>query len=1314
MRRKKWLLVIVLIVFIINITFFVLVRSSYLNDTVQARISDYLEKNMDVQVEFGSFTFNDKQLKITDLSFSRKADLEVKVDQVYVEYNLVKLLLTRFKDLHAIQEIKIFQPELNYRIQPDHEKKQKSRFEIPDISQYFKRLQIFDGTFSIEYESGDLLIAKKLQNIELNILNTKQTSLELSAGSRQNSISAGILLLEGEILLADLQISDFRLDSLLVPELNQPTATLNMNLNYQPRDLQFEGNLSKLSAEYDKKLLTAEKLNFQGSDSEIECDFIDLQIDENKFLVEASILNYATADRAIAAEISANRFPLSRYLPVVNGFVDVNATIAGNLQNPVIEAEATAPMIQAFGQQIKDTQLTAVIKNNKLKWRVQKAYWQDNLLMGTGEYEFGQEMILDLNAPEFFLETGNYSLNCALTANLKFHDQLEINLSSQNLDFLIDTVQLNDFELQAELFDTRFNALLQNKTGNIIFNAFGDLADMDVQSNLRLKRLDLSHYLSDRSLPIISGTIEAELQNDLLEIKSMLNAFDRDFGKLSGRVGTAIDLDLKRQQSSVKLDTYNAKYNYEPFSLKLRAAGSFDSLHIQQLNLNNDLSTSAYLKLKPEFSYDLKINAEEVKLREFAKYFTNYSFYNDLKGNASFEMQASNLGQGNIAGRLEVFDFTLGDLLPLNGIVEFSGDAESLLLKNSYLCCGEEKMIELASQVTFLPQFKIDLTGTLHEINVENIFGKDDLEGWINGKFNFYKSFESQKLDVEIFARDLGSKDLRVDAVELSFSQMDSLLILHKLAAKRKGMFNMTSSGALGYNILNSISYADTNTINIHFEGDLLALLAANSTQFRSGSSECDFLLNFGLQENNIFLKNGYFNLNKGALTIKDQPAPMDKIQIEMLAENNELTLDKFKFDVGEGRVYISNRITATERDFRLGSMNFGQFLVRTNKSGIPIFISGYNPQNSFINAIIIGRNTDHLEINGPFDDMLIVGDVIFFNGDLVYPPHTENLLKLFSTVTAEKKTEEATVLPLSFDLKLKLGENVRYVTYPIDIKLKEDGFIHLRYQNEEFLSPDGLFVADEGSIDMFGTTLLLDFLQVELSQFRQGVSIRGLFFKKTADGTLITLELFNDETGTSNLGNLRFELKSDNPADLIIDILAKLRYNRSMDEISPAQKQSLLQDEVIQIAGLGLESAVLDPLISPVENTIRKWLRLDYFHLQTDLIQNLFSTYSSEEKSELTYREEQTEVDRFTSVLFLNNLSVSAGKYLTRKVFFDYEVRFEKEDDIAAKTYLGVFQHFTLRYDLPWKLRLSYRFSLLPFDEENEHQIGIERSFRF
>ena len=52
MKNRKWLLVILLIVLIVNVLFFVLVRLAGVDKIVQKKFSDYISKQMDAKVLF--------------------------------------------------------------------------------------------------------------------------------------------------------------------------------------------------------------------------------------------------------------------------------------------------------------------------------------------------------------------------------------------------------------------------------------------------------------------------------------------------------------------------------------------------------------------------------------------------------------------------------------------------------------------------------------------------------------------------------------------------------------------------------------------------------------------------------------------------------------------------------------------------------------------------------------------------------------------------------------------------------------------------------------------------------------------------------------------------------------------------------------------------------------------------------------------------------------------------------------------------------------------------------------------------------------
>jgi len=1313
MKKRKWLLITVLIIFVINISFFVLVRSSVMNNRVQELVAKYVKQNLQAEIDFGNFSFNDKQLKISKLTLAQNETYSLQVDQIYVEYNLLQLLFSKFKDLHSIKYIKIYEPELSLRLRPT-ESKVKKALKIPDLSLYFQNLELFDGKLEIEYCSDAFSVKKKFRNLNLTVRNTKKTAIELNArGSKQDTIFAKVVFKTGELIKSTVDISALEPDSLAISGIQPYSADLDLKLAFQTDSLFYAGDISNLKLEAQNKELSAEKLMFYGDEDQIDFSFQNLFVDGIGIFADISVFDFLHDTRSISAELNSYGMPLSHYLPEVKGVVDLNATIVGQLTNPAVEAELSSESIIFANQKLEKIHVLAGYQNNKLKWDLLEAHWQDNLLTGKGSYPFSGKLLFDLEAKDFDWQNG--ALRGDIIANITFDKSLQVQLNSNHLDCQYASFNLENSTLIANLDGTEFTADLFSSSKDIHLNAWGDLSGKKIHSSLILKHLELSKYLSQTALPLVSGSIEADYENEKLNVHSTLNAYDRDFGKLNGRFSTDVVLDFENKLSSLQLNTYNAKYNYEPLNLSLAAEGNFDSLSIEKFTFNQDISCNGWLKIDPQFTYDLQISGQKIKLRNLARYFTDYTFYNELQGDTSFDLHTSNIGAGNIAGNLLINGFSMGEMRDFDASVHLAGDYTDLNLYDSYLSCENQKLIDISSKISLKPELQVEATGMIDDVDLENLFISSDLGGKIKGNLKYVRHGKKQHLDAEIESKDIRHKKFKIDEAVLSVSQYDSLLVVHDLHLKRNGLFHLSSQGSIGFNVLNNAHYSSSHTIDINFEGDILAILASNVSGIKYGESQCDFLFKFGILEGGLFLKEGNFNLKKGSLIIQDQPEPVDKIQVAMSVENNRLDVEQFSFRMGEGKAYISNEFTSTDQDFKLGPLNLGRFLLRTSENGLLVYIPGYNPKNSYINAIVTGRDSDYMQINGPFDDLLIKGDLIFFNGDLVYPPNTENLLRLLNKVTIEKKTDkEPLILPLSLDVKMKIGENVRYVTYPVDVHVKQDGYIHLRYINGAFQPTDGDLSSIDGAIDIFGTTLTLDYLNIELNQFRKGAVINGTFYKKTSDGTLITLDIFNDETVNTGLGHLRFQLNSDDADDTTTDILAKLRYNRSMDEISPAQKQSILQDEVIQIAGLGLESALLDPLISPIENSIRKFLKLDYFHLQIDIIQNLFSNYSSEQKSELTYNENETEVNKFTSELFLNNLNLSAGKYLSRKLFFDYELSLEKEENIVTKSYLGVYHDFILRYDLPWKFQVSYQYSIVPFGEKNEHQIGLEKTFRF
>jgi hypothetical protein len=1315
MKNRKWLLIIVSIVMLVNIAFFFLIRLSVVEDIVEDRVSKYISENLNAEVHFGNFTFNDKQLRIIDLRVSSQDMFRLEINQIYIEYNLAQLLLSNFKHLHAIKHIKIYDPTLHYYFKPSQKEKSGTGL-IPDIASYFKKLDIHNGTISLHYESEELKAEKILQELNLSIINRNDTQLTLNCkGTKSDSIYAQAILEDGKLLKVIAELSDFDISSIELEQLDDFVADLDFSIAYENAKLEYNGVLKNIKVHAFERKATAQSLEFSGNEVKLSGQFVNLNVDGNKIKLHVEMENVLSNQRMLTASLSTSQILLQKYVPEVQGFVDLEVGIAGSIKDMIITMEASADSLYAQKQKFSDVQLTGKMRSEVINFSLENAIWEENTITGSGTYPLGQDLSIDLQSTALKWQDGVNSISGDLIGNLVYDDQLNLILELQNFKYSNPDFELTGMRLSASLFDNDFSAYLHRDKNDLQITCRGLLEPQTIEAQIKFKRFDLREFLNKSSLPIISGNLDISANEFSIVLNSVLRAYDQDFGKLNGRLSTNFVADLANDRTVLNMRTYSSKFNYEPFSLNLFAEGTLDSISTKQFVINQDLNINAWCELKPELQFGVNLAGEKIKVKDIAKYFMSYYNYSELQGSADIQMYYDSRQNGLINGNVSFEKIKIGSMKEFNGQLTLDGSNDRISLSNSYVNCCDDRILNLSGEMSLKPEFSMAASGALERTSLQNVFLDSKLQGDVSGSFNFESDPQSQILNAEISGENLINNDLKIDEARLRFTQEDSLLTIHELIFNNEDLFSLEGGGSIGYNFLNSTIFPDSHTVYVSFQGDLLEFLANQSSSLQSGESNCKFDLKFGMVETGVFVDEGNFELKKGQLNIKDQPSEIDNINLIFNIENDRLNISKFNMKTGEGKLYIKNEITDSEEDFLLGSLNLGKFKVRSNIEGMMVYIPGYTPRNSFIHGAIMGRNSDYLEVIGPFDDLKIIGDMLVFNGDLIYPPNTDNLMNLFNISKPEKKeNSELNPLPISFDVLLHVGENIRYVTFPIDVKVTEDGYLHLKYANDEMQKPDAFFYAEEGSVDMFGTTLILDFMQIQLNQFGTGVNISGIFYKKASDGTLITLEIFNDNNGDGSFGNLKFELNSDDPTDMIIDILAKLRYNRTMDEISPAQKKTLLQDEVIQIAGLGLESAVLDPLISPVENTLRQLFRLDYFHLQTDLIQNLFASYSSESKSEYTITEEQSQVDQFTSEMFLNNLSVSAGKYLTRKLFFDYELRLEREDQIVTDTYLGVYQDFKIRYDLPWKFKASYQYFILPFDEINQHQIGIERSLKF
>ncbi len=1309
-----------------------LVRLAKIDKLVEARFANYLSQKLNSEIIIGNFTFNDKQINISNFELNDfEGKIKLNVKQIYIEYNLLKLIFTKIKRLQAIKFIKIYEPELELNISSFQKKDKK--FILPDVSKYFKKLDIYEGKVFVEFSNSFLDFQNEFDDISLSISNKKRTEISLTAKSEANSqLTAKVNIKRGEILSVDLSLRDFTPQKFEISVVDTLFAKLDLDLKFFDNILEYSGNIKKIQIMKNGKTAESEKVSFEGNPVQTEILYKELSIDKNQVEGNLIISEIFSPNRKVNGEFVSNNILISKYFKNIIGKSSVRCELTGDFINPEVKINLNSEEIEFKNQILSNVILSGVFKDKKVNFKLNEAYWENNLIQGFGIYSFDNGLNFIAESKNFFWAKRGWSITGK--ADLIYDKNFNLNLL--NLDIQNGDYSLKDLNLFASLNDNDFSIEIKDKNDELSIESSGNLENKTHKTNLKLSRLDLSDLTGKATLPLVSGNMNISGNWDSLKAVSNIRVFDRDFGKFDGSFRTEFTLDFKKNISQFLLKTYNAKYNYEPLDINILADGTADSIHTKQFIINENLNLSIWLTVKPEFRYGISINSQKIRINSFLKYFTNSYFAKNVKGFLELDINYDSNQDGNISGEINVEQLNLkySDFNDIDARIRFLGNTTNVENLNCTLNSNNSKIIDLKGNISLYPEMAVQTNGKIENLELKNIFKSSDISGNLDADISYYHKKGKNKLDIDLLGKNFVFNDLQIDSLELSIIQEDSLLSVSRLSVKRENDFTLQGNGAIGYNFWNSMNYPDSNFVKFDFKGDLLNLLSSHIKFIESGNSRCDLTFELGMKENGLSIREGSFNLSKASLQIKDQLEKIDKIKIEFDISNNHLNLKKCKMRMGEGKIYVRNIIENDNKNFLLGTLNLGKFFLSTSPNGILINIPKYVPYNSVVNTVITGRDSDELLVTGPFDDIKIIGDIHFSNGAAIYPSNTENLLKLFTKVTdlntkerwenllkpeqIEEQPVEKKNLPFYLDLMLYYEDNCHYVTYPVNLLVNPESYLHLQYYDGKFIITEAFFTAEEGSADLFGTNFEVEFVQVRKSKFQKAVQITGSFYKKASDGSLITLEIFNvrDEQ-IGSLGALQYDLRSDNIEDKsIVSILSRLRYGKGIDEISDSQKRTLLQDPVVELAGLSISNAFIDPIISPIENKIRQLFRLDYFFLQTDIIQNIFARYYNDKNptDDLILTEEQEKISKSGYDMFLNNLTIGMGKYISGNLFLDYIAHFQRPEGLAVSSEMGVYHNLSLRYDLPYKFKLALRYHILPFEEQNSYEIMLERPFRF
>lgn len=1355
MRRPRKFLGLILFLLVINALFFSLWYPFGGRNLFRNFVAGVIGKAAKAEVSIGDLHFSDKQILVQDFSFaSNDSLLNLEVSSLRVRYNLYKLILSGFKPENVVSSIEIIEPRASIKFYqtPEQSKPKKARsqeFRIPDLTAYFKRMTIVKGSVEADIalelkimNDGFLRIEEGLSNIELRVVNTTNTNIKLSAmTSLGGSINLEGTLDEGRIDLAKIEIENFKPLYLDHADIKNFRTEINLSGLYrEPAD--------SSDALFEGKALIWNTSAFAMNQFQVQIPLINLYTDgKNAGLsLSRSRVGKSSVSAEIAVQDILGKFSFngssakvsidgSDILPEISGIVEAELNASGTIDDPQLKVMASSLQLAYQHWVFDDIELNASYQDDVAIVNMPSGRWQNQSLSLEGFFNT-QTLSFDaridtepiLTVDQELITKGHLEVSGILMKPYPL-----ITISMQNIDLIYRDLDLRGISGSGTLMPVQESLLasmdLQSPEGFTI-NAVGDVLSRHVSLDAVFDSFRAAEVYHEPNLALISPEISGKL-SAIMTGNTVWYSADL-FAELMGEYDYQANLDLlgsvdlTTPSVSASLMTKNALYNGLSADLSVNVDYADRKIRVSSFKFEDMLNLTAEVDFDDIWNSSFDLALKNIDSAKIARYYPDVAHLIPEFKVLNLFAGYNKLQNQQLDAWINLQEVDLLSVVPINLNLLLTGNPQDLAISGT-IKNRNHTLLEFSGQSALLPKMNLALDVAMQDLKMQDVLtsapGKASLSG--TAAFSIMDILSEQpdmQVSADLTAKEMLFGEFAIDIAKLKAAQQSKVLVIDSLYVFANDLFTASAKGSLDYNVMQNQFFEGTRTLDVFVDGEFFPWLKNLTDYVQESRGLSNVQLTLGTAEEQFTVQSGAINLERGFIHLKDQVEPIRDIDIAGVFDNNRFMIQRGSFNMGNGRFFISNLFDAEPSDhFTMGFLDLGYFRILIEEPGIQATIPVVAPPRTLTNIAVRGIDSRYATIRGPFDDMKIEALVTASNLDILFPPGADNLLNLIMSVrnTGKRPDTDPVPLPFRLDLQLLIGENVRYVTYPTNLYLAPGGFLHLVYDGNKFIVEEANIVSDRGSIDFFGTIFQVDNIAISMIDQQNILSVNGTFFKRTPDGSTITLAVTSSrEYDKSFFDRLQINLTSDNPQDQnISQVLSRLRYNQSMDDLPSDQKQNLLQDEALGLIGGNLNSTVLTPFFYPVENWIRRTLKLDGFSINAGFIQNIFSEYSSN-PSQLADMADlsnlSSDITQFSSSILLNNLSISMSKYLGYRLFVDYKLELQEATDLQQKTSLLVSHDTSLRLVLPRQIRLGYTLDYSPKDTGLTHEVRIQKSWRF
>lgn len=1352
MPKAKRFFIFILVVLLVNAIFFSAWYGFGLRNKFREAVAGQLGKLLKGKVSISELHFSDRQLLSEGISFvSADSTIAVDIANLRVQYNLTRYIFSGFKTSRLIKEIEIIHPVVrySYSYKPSPPKLRKPLI-LPNISDYFGSLYIRDGSVALGIripvtiiQAGDLVINEELYNINAKVINNGSSQITVDGlFAQKGSVKASGTLEKGRLSFSEIEVSSLTPNYVSHPDLRNISSDISLVGNVFQDTLGAAISYRAKAQIWDTRCLFAREYQAQIPylGAEIDGKNLQAQISRSTFgssnvTAEVKISDLGPDLHFDLAKAEAN-MDLSMITPDLTGFVNAKVDASGTIEDPFGTISLSAPKVAYQSYTASNFTLESTYDDNQLSYSIPTLEFQNHSLSLSGIFS-PYTMILDthISAQAQPGQTEPFAATADLDVHLELLDLYPyVDATINSLDFASGFARVNGISGYLKLMPVSMDnsyyvdAELKGEDGYQL-SVVGDILDRNLLINADFKSISPSEIyalpLLQKMNPLVSGKVLAILRDNRISTYSNLDVELRGYLPYSSKLDFVGDFDIGTLEGNIHLKGIDGLMNNQALDFSLGASLKDKQLRLLGLRVNDILSLSGRMNLTNIEDSDFSLALWNINYHDLVRFYPQLDIslpeFTNLNVMADYNLRNS----GRLEAGINLGSVDLLAVTPLGLNLGLSGPLDSILVRGN-IDSPAQKILDLAGTIALMPQINLSLDATFNDLALQKVVLDSPVTGLIKGRAgvtitNLTDKDMQMELRSDLTASNIKIGELLMDKVIVKATQYPRKLQVDSLYVFSDGLFVVSSSGAIDYNAVTNEFFEGSNQLNLVADGQLFTWLKKLTPYILESKGNSSLTCTIGVQEEQFYVASGALDISDGFMRLKDQSEPLTNIALKGSFDKNRIVIERGNVQMGEGKLVFNNIFESDNSDhFMLGFIDLGILRLHIEEPGILANVPLFTPPKTLSNIVLKGLGSRFAMIKGPFDMMKISGEVVISNTSALFPPNTDNLLKLATSVkeAATRKNEiDAIPLPFTLDIIVTLGDNVNYVTYPAKLNIQPGGYLHLLYDGTVFTVQEAYFSSERGSVDIFGTVFQVEKVDITMIDSQDLLSVDGIFYKRAPDGTMITLKAITSPDRTKNfVDRLEFSLTSDNPQDRnISQILSRLRYSGSND---PGSDQGMqLQDEALSLISGNLDASLYTPFLSPAESFIRRKLKLDNFSINAGFLQNLYSQYSNDPNqlaANTDMKQLTTDIAQFSSSILLNNLSISMSKYLGRRLFLDYELELQEATDLQKRTRIMVSHNTSLRVLLPMQFRLGYTFQYTPWDAEISHEIMLQRSFRF